>query len=405
MLIADEIRKCVVFLGYRWTDSQRLAGTAFIVSVAFYDKPISATYLVTAKHVIDSIRAKSIDETVYVRLNLANGTTVEHPIHCSKWLSHATDTSIDVCVSPFGFDYHTVSHLAFDTTDFATSSTVQNENIGIGSDVFIAGLFSNHAGITQNIPIIRTGNIAAVPEEPIATKLFGNIRAYLLEARSIGGLSGSPVFVHTDRERRTSVGNRKHNFYLLGLIHGHFDVPEVTVDIEDSAGSRSGNINVGISIAVPADSILQVLDQPEVVQAREADARAWQDENQGWHNSILSAIADTNQFQDRLNRAETSLRSAETSLSSAKAARDAAYTIWPVDLIARHRTYQSFKAIVDAFEQASFDVKFCRMQLDAAFRRLEQLKHVGPDGQIFRPGLEKRSGVEGGGEGGGGKVM
>jgi hypothetical protein len=49
------------------------------------------------------------------------------------------------------------------------------------------GLFSEHQGAERNIPIVRVGNIAAMPEEPVLTTSWGAIDAYLIEARSIGG--------------------------------------------------------------------------------------------------------------------------------------------------------------------------------------------------------------------------
>jgi hypothetical protein len=54
--------------------------------------------------------------------------------------------------------------------------------------------------------------------------------AYLAEGRSIGGLSGSPVFVRNTVNRRvpTAKGRPKHisglgSLHLLGLIHGHWE--------------------------------------------------------------------------------------------------------------------------------------------------------------------------------------
>jgi hypothetical protein len=67
-------------------------------------------------------------------------------------------------------------------------------HIGIGDAVFITGLFSHHPGKARNLRVIRVGNIAAMPDEPVKTQR-GEMEAYLIEARSLGGLSGSPVFV------------------------------------------------------------------------------------------------------------------------------------------------------------------------------------------------------------------
>ena len=56
----------------------------------------------------------------------------------------------------------------------------------------------------MNLPIVRLGAIAAMPGEYIKTD-WGCLRAYLIEARSIGGLSGSPVFIRVGTTRTLAV--------------------------------------------------------------------------------------------------------------------------------------------------------------------------------------------------------
>jgi hypothetical protein len=70
------------------------------------------------------------------------------------------------------------------------------------------------------------GNLAALSEEKISIGSGKEIEGYLIEARSIGGLSGSPVFLNLGSVR--SIGGQvKHalgiptRIFLLGLIHGH----------------------------------------------------------------------------------------------------------------------------------------------------------------------------------------
>jgi hypothetical protein len=58
------------------------------------------------------------------------------------------------------------------------------------------------------MPIGRHGSLAMMPSEPIQTDL-GFADVYLIKARSMGGISGSPVFV------RPSVG--------VGLAANHTD--------------------------------------------------------------------------------------------------------------------------------------------------------------------------------------
>lgn len=121
----------------------------------------------------------------------------------------------------------------------------------------MVGLFRNHLGRDRNEPIVRVGNIAAIPADPIRTRLFGDMRAILIEARSIGGLSGSPVFVHLGfvrwRDGKVMFSQAAQPFLFLGLMHGHWEVLEAAgvAPLEDAPEK----INTGIAIVVPAEQI------------------------------------------------------------------------------------------------------------------------------------------------------
>lgn len=58
------------------------------------------------------------------------------------------------------------------------------------------------------IPIVRVGNRASYPEQHVHTLDFGEMDAYLIEARSIGGLSGSPAFCYAEPGRSDEVRRR-----------------------------------------------------------------------------------------------------------------------------------------------------------------------------------------------------
>ena len=144
---------------------------------------------------------------------------------------------------------------------------MQSNEVGLGDEVFIVGMFRHHHGTQRNIPIVRVGNLAAFAEEKVSTRSFGLIDAYLIEARSIGGLSGSPVFLNLGVVRY--VGNEiKHSTggpiqLLFGLIHGHFDVPSTSVDVattDAEEGLSADRVNTGIAIVVPIDKIVEAID-------------------------------------------------------------------------------------------------------------------------------------------------
>ena len=93
-------------------------------------------------------------------------------------------------------------HMYYSTSEFADDKFILENEVGVGDEVFITGLFSHHHGNHKNIPIVRTGNIASMPEEKIQTQNYLR-EAFLIEARSIGGLSGSPVFLNLGIVKKT----------------------------------------------------------------------------------------------------------------------------------------------------------------------------------------------------------
>jgi hypothetical protein len=99
--------------------------------------------------------------------------------------------------------------------------------------------------------------------------------AYLIELRSLGGLSGSPVFLHLSGPRSKKNSDKffviePHAFYLLGLVNGHWNLDPATKEVisEDYQINNREKINTGIGIVVPAIKILETLNHPIVCQER-----------------------------------------------------------------------------------------------------------------------------------------
>ena len=270
MYVPDSIPKCVAFVGYKAKSGKcPLIGTAFLVSLDIIERAWVQYYLVTAKHVIDAAANKSADGNVFLRFNSKDGGLTEVSLPCSEWLNHPTDPHVDVAVAvfPLDIDDSTLDHRIIGRENFMTEQVKESHKIGPGLDVFLSGLFHMHAGVKKNIPIVRVGTVAAMPDEKIKTST-AEIDAYLIESRSIGGLSGSPVFV---------VPHETSQFFLLGLMRGHWDIDASAIDVdeEDAGGGSLKNVNMGIGIVVPAKRILEVLDHPKLIQKREQDAKAW----------------------------------------------------------------------------------------------------------------------------------
>jgi len=150
-----------------------------------------------------------------------------------------------------------------------TQELLDDKLIEIGNQVIMVGLFVLHQGEQRNLPIIRYGNIAMMPDEPLKTN-YGLMPGFLIESRSIGGLSGSPVYVYSDKNitTKTPTGSiSTQRILLLGFIHGHYDVRIPITDslVEDTTNREA--VNMGIAIVVPALRILEhISDQQKSKQ-------------------------------------------------------------------------------------------------------------------------------------------
>ena len=287
--VPDIFARSVGFLLFKSKGREELsfAGTCFLVQYPLSTPGRAMQYLVTAAHVIAYISQNSVDGTVYVRVNRVSGEIAHVRSHPSDWIRHPTDPFIDVAVcqwQPHDFDdvrspesakAAPMDLIPVGTDLFASPSILRDRDVGIGDDVFAIGLFSRFVGSAKNMPIVRKGSVALMPDEPVPTRKFGNIEAYLIELRSIGGLSGSPVFLY-------HVGSRVVRgqidgaglFYFLGLVHGHWDTPK-----SRKTGVRRSNrkvvspfeaekVNLGIAVVIPAQKIVEVLDHPGLKKIR-----------------------------------------------------------------------------------------------------------------------------------------
>lgn len=131
------------------------------------------------------------------------------------------------------------------------------EWIGLGNEVRIIGLFPLHHGTTRHRPIVRGGNISLFPADRIATPI-GAIEAYLVETRSLGGLSGSPVFA-------IYMGDFPMAWHpFLGVVHGHWDYK---LPMEETQ-KRDAAVHSGMTIVSPGRKLAQILFSDELVNAR-----------------------------------------------------------------------------------------------------------------------------------------
>ena len=139
--------------------------------------------------------------------------------------------------------------------------------IGIGDETVTLGLFRAVAGKSKMTPIARSGHIAMMVDERIPTKNYGDAELYLVEAMTTAGLSGSPIYARETITIPMHAENRNESqwmfglggFYLLGLVHGFMPIKTA----EEIAGADpKQSWHSGICMVVPSQKILEILDQP-----------------------------------------------------------------------------------------------------------------------------------------------
>lgn len=276
-MLPDTFLKCVAFVTCNKKESRPLLGTAFFLQEVALGK-WHTILAVTALHVIEAARRNSVDEFVSLRVNTKEGTLGFIRTKIENWIRHPHSSCIDVAIhflNPAVLEKLDIA--CFPSAEMRTKGTFGEHPFGltIGSPVYFPGLFSEHPGVARNIPIMRIGTIAALPDEKVSTDKMGMMHAHLIEARSIGGLSGSPVFAEFYSGFRNFDGKVEgQGVGLIGLVHGHWDIGDGRHDVSEVDGMLSkASVNMGMAIVVPAESILEVLNQERVMAMREENLR------------------------------------------------------------------------------------------------------------------------------------
>jgi hypothetical protein len=304
-MIPSELLKSVVFLcpprhGLPVEDEPK--GTGFFIR--YLQQGMVFVYIVTARHCIDGARMiakeRGLDDTIYLRLNKRDGTVAHIKTSGSDWKFHPGPQPVDIAILPFdqselsGFDVDFFplgvlggQNIGKDESPptLGIPDAINHQQVGPGDEVAIAGLFRSHFGQNRNIPIIRMGNIAAMPSEPVLVEwpdrtILTPMEAYLVDTRSIKGLSGSPVYVNLPDQKRSwnvtgPAGEKQYlvgrftTWYLLGVVHGHFNVTVPDTDWETQADAESlPKANAGMCIVVPITKVLETLGQTSLTDQR-----------------------------------------------------------------------------------------------------------------------------------------
>jgi Trypsin-like peptidase domain len=286
-------RKCVVFLGYPDPGNPETGiicqGTGFLV---LYQ---GGFYLVTARHVAELLG----DVGFCTRVNTHDGKSRNVPADQKvTWVYHP-DSAVDVAVVGFGisatagFDFLYLDEILLPTRE----KEVDPDFVDIGDLVYTVGLWRVLVGEERNLPVVHTGHVARLPGEekiPVQGALGRTelVDAYLVEAQTLSGLSGSPVFLRPsvlvgfdnvkkredpEKEVRLELIAYEERVALLGLWQAAWDAKAGEVLSADRGAPLT--VPAGMGVVVPASKIVEVLELPILRERRAAEQRRREQSN------------------------------------------------------------------------------------------------------------------------------
>lgn len=281
--IDDDVLDCGIYLYGSEEDAlegEKYGGSGFLVGVPFgYDRddfsPNDAPtghhlYAVTNEHVA---RCNPV-----IRLSTKSGELRAIGLF-GDWVNHQDGD--DLSVAPIGLnrDLFKFKFVSLVGSTFITEKLFDRLGLGPGDETFMVGRFIGRDERQSNVPVVRFGHISGSKPEPIRQdkdRGYYEQESFLVECHSVGGSSGSPVFVWIPQERAfkstfhspdPNVEKRLTSFmrtakltpseFLLGIDWGHLD--------EANPAGMAG--------VVPAWKLLNLLKSKELVEMRQAKER------------------------------------------------------------------------------------------------------------------------------------
>ena len=279
MDLPREVEKCVAFVGHRSKSNLlgEIQGTCLLLVRRTEIFGFNIFWALTAAHVVHEIQDAGKEAEIRVNA-VEQGAAIRPPF--SQWFfPHGEVDLAAACLTesvendPEKWDHWA---LPWEVVVPELVNNADPRSIYLGDPVFVPGLFFQRRNEYVNVPVVRFGNVAGMPEEPVWVKLGSSrkssdakVKAYLVELHSQQGLSGSPVFVceqnaesmirgevtwHTRRSRDP--------IYLLGILSGHFGADETARP--EKLGADQAEINFGIAVVVPHDEIAAFFDSPQI---------------------------------------------------------------------------------------------------------------------------------------------
>lgn len=251
-------------------------GTCFIVTLADPDLPphLGHGYVVTARHVLYNKRTGSRLPNLKVRFRELDGDRVQD-LDAHDWVEHPID-DIDVAVAPIdGVPDFPTGSLSMDLHPFDLTDI----EAVLGQAVYYVGLFApvDKMG-AEGVPMVRSGTVGAISQLIHPEGKDGPFEAHLIDCRSYGGFSGSPVYIQVSLPSMAGELSKKGQWegysishriqarnywtWLWGLLIIHYT----------DLAAPDAIANMGVGIVIPVERIRDVLNTKRLIDLRRDDA-------------------------------------------------------------------------------------------------------------------------------------
>lgn len=271
--VNEKVRQSVVFVGIETESGFLPYGTALLGIASYEDmgQPVA----ITARHVMDDIPG----DFVSIRVNRKDGSSGTIKVKKSLTITFK-DKATDLAVLPIHLD-----HAIYDVYAIPLQSAArqwQVKSLGepsFGDEICVVGLYTTHYGHIRNIPIVRVGHIAAMPEEQVMTDR-GYVVGYLIECHSIAGLSGSPVYWNVPQLRLVNgviQTFENPNYMPLGILIGYHVIESKDDEIivpqfqqsperrkESKPSKQTDERRTGFAVVLPIQLIYKLFESDEM---------------------------------------------------------------------------------------------------------------------------------------------
>jgi len=266
MAVTPYMLNTAAFVGVRVAHGDFIpTGTCFLISVFEKHTLLTFVYVVTCRHLADR-------NGVCLRIGRRDKLPKIIDMPADDWY-FPENRRIDLAVAPFDMTLWeedgelAIAPVGYPGAVWGDPATAKNYFLCPGADLAIPSLFVPHPGERANIPIMRLATIAAMPGEPLRFASPAH-SSYLIESRSLGGSSGSPVFVNL-RPYDAAVpyvkidedGAAQVQLLLLGMLTGAHsgDYADDFATPDQIAATADSQFNAGISVVTPISVVMDFI--------------------------------------------------------------------------------------------------------------------------------------------------